>query len=60
MGKKYSLVFYGNDKKEVLRIDRISYDNIVLDKHNFNGKGTFSFILFESGKEVEKGFINVL
>ena len=60
VGKKYSLVFYGNDKKEVLRIDRISYDNIVLDKHNFNGKGTFSFILFESGKEVEKGFINVL
>jgi hypothetical protein len=59
VGKKYSLVFYGNDKKEVLKIDRISYDNVVLDKHNFNGKGTFSFSLKESGVEVEKGFVNV-
>jgi hypothetical protein len=59
VGKRYSLVFYGNDKKESFRIDRISYDSIVLDKHNFNGKGTFSFSLLESGKEVEKGFVNV-
>jgi hypothetical protein len=59
ISKRYSLVFYGNDKKESFRIDRISYDNIVLDKHNFNGKGTFSFSLLESGKEVEKGYVNV-
>jgi hypothetical protein len=60
VNKKYSLIFFGNDSKEVFRLDRISYDVIVLDKHNFNGKGTFSFSLLESGKEVEKGYVNVL
>ncbi len=59
VSKRYSLAFYGNNNKEVLKIDRINIDKLVLDKHNFNGKGTFTFKLFESGKEIEKGFVNV-
>ncbi len=59
ISKRYSLQFFGTDKKEAFRLDRISHDSVVLDKHNFNGKGTFSFILMEDGKEIEKGFVNV-
>jgi hypothetical protein len=59
LGKKYSLVFFGNNGKEALRIDRISQDKIVLDKHNFNGKGIFSFKLYESGSEIEKGYVEI-
>ena len=59
IGKRYSLIFYNSDKKEVLKVDRISINESVLDKHNFNGKGTFSFSLQEAGVEIEKGFVNV-
>jgi hypothetical protein len=59
ISKRYSLQFFGTDKKEAFRLDRISHDSVVLDKHNFNGKGTFSFVLLEDGKEIEKGFVNV-
>jgi hypothetical protein len=57
--KKYSVVFFGNDKKEAFRIGKIKQNSTVVDKYNFNGKGTFSFSLLEDGNEVEKGFLNI-
>jgi hypothetical protein len=57
--KRYSVVFYDALNTEALKIDRIGHDNLVLDKHNFNGKGLFQFVLKESGKEVEKGYVRI-
>jgi hypothetical protein len=59
ISRKYSLVFYLPNNKEAFKIDRLSIDHIVIDKHNFNGRGVFAFSLLESGTEVEKGFVLV-
>jgi hypothetical protein len=58
--KRYSLSFFYPDKKEAFKIDRVAIDHLIIDKHNFNGKGTFGFVLYDAGVEVEKGFVNVL
>jgi hypothetical protein len=60
IGKRYSLTFFYPDKKEAFKIDRVAIDHLIIDKHNFNGKGTFGFVLYDAGVEVEKGFVNVL
>jgi hypothetical protein len=57
--KRYSLIFYDHKNTEALRIDRVGKDKIILDKHNFNGKGMYKFVLKESGAEVENGFVRV-
>jgi hypothetical protein len=59
ISKRYSIIFYGVDKKEALKIDRLGHDNIVIDKHNFNGHGVYSFILRDGADEVEKGFLKI-
>jgi hypothetical protein len=59
IGKRYAIIFYDTKKKEALRIDRIGHDNTVVDRHNFNGHGVYSFILREGETEVEKGFVKV-
>lgn len=60
LNKRYSLAFFDAQKKEVLKIDKISKNNLVLDKRNLNRKGILSFKLLDAGKEVEKGFVTVL
>jgi len=57
--KRYSLKFYNPNKEEVLYISRIKKTKIVVDKYNFNARGTYSFKLFESDKLYETGYITI-
>jgi hypothetical protein len=57
--KRYSLKFYDPNKEEVLYISRIKKTKIVVDKYNFNARGTYSFKLFESDKIFETGYITI-
>ncbi len=57
--KRYTVKFYDPQKKEVLLIPKIRNTYIVLDAKNFNGKGIFSFKLFDNNVEVEKGYITI-
>ncbi len=57
--KRYSLKFYNPRKEEVLYISRIKKKQIVLDKYNFNAKGTYSFKLFENDEIKETGYITI-
>jgi hypothetical protein len=59
ISRRYAIVFYDTKKKEALRIDRLGHDNTVVDKHNFNGHGVYSFILREGETEIEKGFVKI-
>jgi hypothetical protein len=57
--KRYALKFYNPRKEEVLYISRIKKKHIVLDKYNFNAKGTYSFKLMESDEIKETGYITI-
>lgn len=59
LSKKYSLRFFDPNKNEVLKVSRISRPNLVLDKNNFNGKGTFQFQLFDANELIETGYITI-
>ena len=59
LSKKYSLRFFDPNKNEVLKVSRISRPNLVLDKNNFNAKGTFQFQLFEGNELMETGYITI-
>lgn len=59
LSKKYSLRFFDPNKNEVLKVSRISRPNLVLDKNNFNGKGTFQFQLFDGNELIETGYITI-
>ena len=57
--KRYSITFYDPQKKAVLEVPKIKHTYIVLDAKNFNGKGIYSFKLFDNNIEVEKGYITI-
>lgn len=59
MQKKYSVRFYDPEEAEVLRISRISKTVLILDKNNFNARGTYHFKLFEGTSLVETGYITI-
>ncbi len=59
LSKKYSIRFYDPEKTEVLRISRVSKTTLILDKNNFNSRGTYNFKLFEGSTLVETGFITI-
>ncbi|MBK8143906.1 MAG: hypothetical protein IPK62_02325 [Bacteroidetes bacterium] len=59
LSKKYSIRFYDPEKTEVLRISRVSKTTLILDKNNFNSRGTYNFKLFEGSSLVETGFITI-
>lgn len=57
--RKYSVRFYDPKKNEVLRISRILKTVLVLDKNNFNSKGTYKFELLDGETLVETGFVTI-
>lgn len=57
--KRYSLRFYNPNKEEVLYISRINKSMVVLDKYNFNAKGTYQFKLFENDEVKETGYVTL-
>ncbi len=59
LSKKYSIRFFDPSKNEILRISRVIKTALVLDKNNFNAKGTYSFQLFDGSILNETGYITV-
>lgn len=59
LSKKYNLKFYEPSKKEVLRIARVTKTQLVLDKNNFNARGTYQFELFDGATLVETGYVTI-
>ncbi len=57
--KRYSISFYDPKKEEVLKITRLKQTTVILDKYNFNARGTYSFKLREGDQVVEKGFVTI-
>jgi hypothetical protein len=59
LSKKYNIRFYDPEKAEVLRISRVTKTVLILDKNNFNSRGTYSFKLFDGAALVETGYITI-
>lgn len=59
LDKKYQLRFLDPNKKEVLKISRIIKTHLILDKNNFNAKGTYKFELLNGKDIVETGFVTI-
>ncbi len=57
--KRYSLKFYNPEKEEVLYVSRIRKTHVVLDKYNFNARGTYFFKLFENDEVKETGYVTI-
>lgn len=57
--KRYSISFFDPEKEEVLKITRLKQPTVILDKYNFNARGTYSFKLMDAGIVVEKGFVTI-
>ena len=59
LSKKYSIRFFDPSKNEILRISRVIKTKLILDKNNFNSKGTYSFQLFDGSILIETGYVTV-
>jgi len=57
--KRYQVRFLDPSKVEVLKIGRITKQHLVLDKNNFNNKGTYKFELYNGNDLVETGFVTI-
>jgi hypothetical protein len=59
VAKKYNVRFLDPNKNEVLKISRILKTHLILDKNNFNNKGTYKFELLNGQELVETGFVTI-
>lgn len=59
LSKKYSIRFYDPEETEVLRLARVSKTVLILDKNNFNSRGTYHFKLFDGVSLIETGYITI-
>ena len=59
LSKRYTIRFYDPEKEEVLRISRVIKPNLILDKNNFNARGTYQFKLFDGAALIETGFVTI-
>lgn len=57
--KRYSLRFYTPKKEEILYISRVRKSQVILDKYNFNARGTYMFKLFNKDEVVETGYVTI-
>ena len=55
----YSLKFYDKDNHAVIEIPKINTSNIILDKRNFQKKGTYKFVIRKDILELEHGYITI-
>jgi len=55
----FSLIFYDQNDKQVLKIGRINDKVIILDKRNFQNTGIYKFKLFKANTEFDKGYITI-
>lgn len=61
MREPYAIKFFkqGDEKTPVLDIPRIRKNKVIIDKHNFQGKGVYKFILYKGTKKIEEGYISI-
>jgi hypothetical protein len=57
---QYSIRFYNRQNNMVVDIPHINTARILIDKRNFQRKGTYKFVLRKDGVELEGGYISVL
>lgn len=57
--ENYSLTFYDQQDREVLRVPRINDKVVILDKRNFQNTGLFKFKLFKNKQEFDKGYVTI-
>lgn len=57
----YAIKFFkqGDERTPVLDIPRIRKTKVIIDKHNFQGKGVYKFILFKGPNKLEEGYISI-
>lgn len=53
----YSVKFYNADNQMIIEIPRINASKIIIDKRNFQQKGTYKFILRKDVTELESGYV---
>jgi len=55
----YSVKFFDKNNKLALEIPRLNTANVILDKRNFQKKGTYKFVIRRDVLELEHGFITI-
>ena len=55
----YSIKFYDKDNHMVLEVPKINTPKIILDKRNFQKKGTYKFAIKKDILELEHGYITI-
>lgn len=55
----YKLIFYDQNGKDVLDINRLNDSFIVLDKRNFQASGVYKFKLLKDNQKFDDGFITI-
>lgn len=61
MREPYAIKFFkqGDDRTPVMDIPRIRKNKVIIDKHNFQGKGMYKFILYKGPNKLEEGYISI-
>ncbi len=61
MREPYAIKFFkqGDEKTPVLDIPRIRKSKVIIDKHNFQGKGVYKFTLYRGTEKIEEGYISI-
>lgn len=57
--ENYSLVFYDEQDRVVLKVPRINDKIVILDKRNFQTTGLFKFKLLKNKEEFDKGYVTI-
>ncbi len=57
--ENYSLIFYDQQDREVLKVPRINDKVVILDKRNFQNTGLFKFKLLKNKQEFDKGYVTI-
>jgi hypothetical protein len=55
----YSIKFYDQKNKMIIDVPRINAADIIIDKRNFQRKGSYKFILRRDALELESGYIAI-
>lgn len=55
----YSIKFYDSDNHMIIEVPRITASKIIMDKRNFQRKGTYKFVLRKDVTELESGYIEI-
>lgn len=61
MREPYAIKFYkqGDERTPVLDVPRLRKSKVVIDKHNFQGKGMYKFVLYKGSVQIEEGYISI-